>query len=91
MIAINAAVLFSVYKSYPDFRPIKEAYFQMANAVVFHDEDANTDSVLVFDLSKRDALSSEILKQAVIKMTDDCHYLECKNCPLFNSCVVHKK
>ena len=90
VIAINAAVLFSVYKSYPDFRPIKEAYFQMANAVVFHDEDANTDSVLVFDLSKRDALSSEILKQAVIKMTDDCHYLECKNCPLFNSCVVHK-
>lgn len=90
VIAINAAVLFSVYKSYPDFRPIKEAYFQMANAVVFHDEDANTDSVIVFDLSKRDALSSEILKQAVIKMTDDCHYLECKNCPLFNSCVVHK-
>lgn len=44
VIAINAAVLFSVYKSYPDFRPIKEAYFQMANAVVFHDEDANTDS-----------------------------------------------
>ena len=90
VIAINAAVLFSVYKSYPDFRPIKEAYFQMTNAVVFHDEDANTDSVIVFDLSKRDALSSEILKQAVIKMTDDCHYLECKNCPLFNSCVVHK-
>ena len=90
VIAINAAVLFSVYNSYSFFQPIREAYLQMANAVVFHNEDSNSDSVVVFDLSKRDALSPEILKQAITKMTDDCHYVECANCPLFNSCVVHK-
>lgn len=90
VIAINAAVLYSVYKSYPEFEPIKEAYSQMANAVVFHGEQANTDNLVVFDLSKREALTSEILKQAVLKMTDEGHYKECKSCPLVNSCVVHK-
>jgi len=90
VIAINAAVLYSVYKSYPDFQPVKEAYSQMANAVVFHDENADTDSLVVFDLSKREALTPEILKQAILKMTEDCHYKECASCPLVNSCVVHK-
>ena len=90
VIAINAAVLYSVYKSHPDFQPIKEAYSQMANAVVFHDENVDTDSLVVFDLSKREALTPEILKQAILKMTDDGHYKECDSCPLLNSCVVHK-
>lgn len=90
VIAINAAVLYSVYKSYPEFSPIKEAYLQMTNAVVFHGEKANTDALVVFDLSKREALTPEILKQAVIRMTDDGHYKECKSCPLVSNCVVHK-
>lgn len=90
VIAINAAVLYSVYKSYPEFSPIKEAYLQMTNAVVFHGEDAKTDALVVFDLSKREVLTPEILKQAVIRMTDDSHYKECKSCPLVSNCVVHK-
>jgi hypothetical protein len=90
VIAINAAVLYSVYKSHPDFQPIKEAYSQMANAVVFHDENVDTDSLVVFDLSKREALTPEILKQAILKMTDAGHYKECDSCPLLNSCIVHK-
>lgn len=90
VIAINAAVLYSVYKSYPEFEPIKEAYLQMANDVVFHGEQANTDNLVVFDLSKREVLTPEILEQAVLKMTEDEHYKECETCPLLSSCVVHK-
>lgn len=90
VIAINAAVLYSVYKSYSDFQPVCDAYAQMTNAVVFHDEQVDTERLVVFDLSKRDVLTSEILKQAVIKMTDESHFRECKNCPLANTCVVHK-
>lgn len=92
VIAINAAVLYSVYKSYPEFSPIKEAYLQMTKAVVFHEdgEKINTDALVVFDLSKREVLTPEILKQAVIRMTDDSHYKECKSCPFVNNCVVHK-
>ncbi len=90
VIAINAAVLYSVYKSYSEFEPIKEAYTQMAQAVVFHDEDSSTESLVVFDLSKRDALTTEILKQAILKMTDEEHYKECSTCPLASSCAVHK-
>lgn len=90
VIAINAAVLLSVYRSYPDFFPIKEAYFQMANAVVFHDKEVNTNNLVVFDLSKRNVLTTDILKKAIEKMTDNSHYQECKGCPFVNSCVVHK-
>lgn len=90
VIAINAAVLYSAYKSYPDFNPIKEAYSQMATSVVFHDENVNIDSLVVFDLSKREVLTPEILKQAILKLTDAVHYKECNNCPLVENCVVNK-
>ena len=89
VIAINAAVLYSVYKSYPDFEPVQEAYSQMANAVVFHDESITSDALVVFDLSKREALTAEILQQAILKMTAEEHYKECKKCPLADSCEVH--
>lgn len=90
VIAINAAVLYSVYKSYPNFLPIKEAYLLMANAVVFHGEQTDNDTLVVFDLSKREVLNLEILKQAITKMTNESHYRECAGCPLVSSCVVHK-
>lgn len=89
VIAINAAVLYSVYNSFPDFEPVKEAYAQMLHAVVFHDEDRESRDLVVFDLSKRDVLTTEILKQAISKMTAEDHYEECKKCPLYDSCVVH--
>lgn len=90
VIAINAAVLYAVYKSYPEFEPIRNAYLQMVNSVVFHNEEQQTDSLVVFDLSKREALTSEILNQAILKMTSDEHYKECQECPLFDTCVVKK-
>lgn len=91
VIAINAAVLYSVYNRYPKFNPIRNAYEQMADAVVFHQKDIDTTSLVVFDLSKRDALTPEILSQAILKMTDEEHYEECKMCPLKANCVAYKK
>ena len=79
-----------MYKSYPEFEPIRNAYLQMVNSVVFHNEEQQTDSLVVFDLSKREALTSEILNQAILKMTADEHYKECQECPLFDTCVVKK-
>ncbi len=90
VIAINAAVLYSVYQKYPDFQPIKDAYFQMSHAVVFHDEVTESSNLVVFDLSKREVLTADILKNAIEKMTDNTHYIECAACPLNESCDVHK-
>lgn len=88
VIAINAAVLYSVYKAHPDFVPLNEAYTQMAHSVVFHDEYEESSGLVVFDLSKRESLTPEILKQAISKMTADRHYKECEACPFHDSCVV---
>ncbi len=89
VIAINAAVLHSVYIAFPKFEPVKEAYNQMINSVVFHEEEGESSNIVVFDLSKREVLTEEILRQAISKMTAEDHYKECKKCPLFDSCVVN--
>ena len=88
VIAINAAVLYSVYKAFPDFKPIQEAYIQMSHSVVFHEENQEIKDLIVFDLSKREVLTEEILEQAISKMTAEEYYEECKVCPLYDSCVV---
>lgn len=90
VIAINAAVLYSVYQKYPSFQPIKNAYEQMSHSVVFHDETSNSNDIVVFDLSKREVLTREILRQAILKLTDESHYVECANCPLSVGCEVRK-
>lgn len=90
VIAINAAVLYSVYQKYPNFEPIKDAYFQMSHAVVFHDEMTEGNNLVVFDLSKREVLTADNLEKAIEKLTDGKHYSECSTCPLNESCDVHK-
>lgn len=90
VIAINAAVLYSVYQKYPKFQPIKDAYYQMSHSVVFHDEASECIDLVVYDLSKREVLTAEILKQAINKLTDSKHYKECASCPLNESCDVHR-
>lgn len=90
VIAINAAVLYSVYRKYPDFKPIKDAYCQMSHAVIFHDEATESSNLVVFDLSKREVLTADILKKAIEKLTDITHYTECAACPLNESCDVYK-
>lgn len=88
VIAINAAVLYSVYKSYPDFEPLRSAYLQMISSVVYHEEQIEVGSVVVFDLSKREVLTSEVLKEAIKKMTNEKHYKTCEKCELLNDCIV---
>lgn len=90
VIAINAAVLYSLYQYCKDFEPVKKAYEQMSHAVVFHNENEKATDIVVYDLSKREVLTKEILSQAIIKLTDDKHYEECKKCPLNSSCEVHR-
>ena len=89
VIAINAAVLYSVNKEYGSaFAPIAEAYRAMTSSIVFHNEESNPDSVVVFDLSKREVLTPEVLAQAITKLTSKEHYKECDGCPLHADCVV---
>lgn len=90
VIAINAAVLYSLYQHCKDFELVKNAYQQMSHGVVFHDEKSDVADIVVFDLSKREVLTEEILKQAIVKLTDEKHYAECKKCPLNSSCEVHR-
>lgn len=47
-------------------------------------------NVVVFDLSKREVLTADILKKAIEKLTDSTHYTECAGCPLNENCDVHK-
>jgi len=90
VIAINAAVLYSLYHFKSEFTPVAKAYKQMISSVVFHDEETEDDDVIVFDLSKREVLTNDILKQAIQKLTDEKHYSECAKCPLSENCEIHK-
>lgn len=90
VIAINAAVLYSLYQYCKEFEPVREAYEQMSHAVVFHNESANESDLVVYDLSKREVLTKEILNQSIIKLTDEKHYTECASCPLNTNCEVYK-
>lgn len=90
VIAINAAVLYSVFHKHSDYKPIRDAYILMSHSVVFHNESLDAGDMVVFDLSKREALTTELLKQAIDKLTDDKHYTDCTSCPLLDSCDVHK-
>lgn len=90
VIAINAAVLYSVFQSFSDFKPIKNAYYQLSHSVVYHDEKYDENDLVVFDLSKREVLTADILKAAINKLTDPKHFGECEGCPLNKNCDVHK-
>jgi hypothetical protein len=93
VLAINAAIFFSLAIQYPDFQPLQEAWKQMEGAVVYGDEDEDcglcSNDVVVFDLSRRQALSREIVKKAIERITDDEFYTECKICPNKGNCPVH--
>lgn len=90
VIAINAAVLFSLHQFKPDFEPISKAYAQMVHSVVYHSETEEDGSVVVYDLSKREVLTPNILKQAILKLTDEKHYKACTTCKFYRYCDVHK-
>ncbi len=92
VLAINAAVLFSLAKQYPDFAPVVSAAHQMANAVMFAEPSSNEAidaGVMAFDLSRREILHVDIVSKAIEKITSDSFYSECSTCNLRTSCPVH--
>jgi hypothetical protein len=87
VLAINAAVLFSLAENYPESEPISDAWKQMANAVVFDGTMVpSTANVVVFDLSRRKILHRDIVVKAIEKVTSDAFYTECSTCPNVVSC-----
>ncbi|WP_249861028.1 Druantia anti-phage system protein DruA [Paenibacillus konkukensis] len=88
VIAINAAVLFSLSLEYADFRPIAEAKAQMINSTVFHNESFEFKESIVFDLSKREALSPSIVKRVIDNLTNKSNFEGCGVCQFTSSCEV---
>jgi hypothetical protein len=86
VIAINAAVLFSIASEYPKFQPIANAKKQMVTATVFHNESFEDNGIIVFDLSKREILVPSIVKQAINKITDKANFSECEACQFKATC-----
>jgi hypothetical protein len=87
VLAINAAVLFSLAEHYPNFKPISGAWRQMANTVLFNNINLpSTGNVIVFDLSRRDILHRDIVISAIEKVTAGAFYTECQMCPNMESC-----
>ncbi len=88
VIAINAAVLFSLSNEYADFMPIAEAKMQMINSTVFHNESFEFKESIVFDLSKREALSPSIVKRVIDNLTNKSNFEGCGICQFTSSCEV---
>lgn len=68
VLAINAAVLFSLKRDYPDFKPIISSFNQMIYALDgkdFSEEDLH--NVVVFDLSRRNILHKDIVREVIKK------------------------
>ncbi|MDR0286996.1 MAG: hypothetical protein LBI03_04715, partial [Clostridiales bacterium] len=92
VLAINAAVLFSLAEQYPNFAPVTSAKYQMENTILFTETPSNEvpDSrVIVFDLSRREILHKDIVSKTIKKITSDSFYNECSSCNLYISCPVH--
>jgi len=90
VIAINAAVLFSLADQYPQFHPIAEAAQQMINSIVYGPEQPNSDNVALFDLSKREVLVPEVVVQAIARVSHPENFTECESCHSSVSCEALK-
>lgn len=88
-LAINAAVLRSLYLNHKDFDPVVEAYNQMMNGLItVEEEPQNPEFVIVFDLSRRNVLEEEIFNETIERLISPEIYLECKKCRKHKSCDV---
>ena len=87
VLAINAALLHSIAENRTDDF-IQSARNQMANAITFSSQDDSNCGVYVYDLSKRDVLSREIIESVIERMTSDEFFTGCQSCVLHDSCPV---
>ena len=91
VLAINAAVLFSLAEHFADFSPIKSACQQMIHATVYSlDQPDDDNGVVVYDLSKREVLATDVVLPAITKITRDENYVECETCQFKTSCDALK-
>ena len=87
VLAINAALLHSMAENRTDDF-IQSARNQMTNAITFSSKEEPNSGVYVYDLSKRDVLSREIIESVINRMTSDDFYTGCQSCVLHESCPV---
>ena len=90
IIAINAAVLFSLAYEFKEFKAVTSAREQMVHSTVFHDEGSKTDDIVVYDLSKREILVPSIVKRAIEKLTAKHNFSECEGCHFQYACEAVK-
>lgn len=82
VIAINAAVLYELSISYPDFPPINSAGYQLINTISFDGEGNKNDidsQVVVYDLSRRNNLDEIIVKKVISNFVELVDLEYCKN------------
>ncbi|WP_420640462.1 Druantia anti-phage system protein DruA [Candidatus Leptofilum sp.] len=85
--AINEAVLKNMADTYKDFAPIQEAQRQVEEAVIYSSAAESLNSyVVVYDLSRRNILAPDVVKNAIEKLTDPNLLKPCEACPLEAGC-----
>lgn len=84
VIAINAAVLYNLAADYPDFAPIKTAKIKLLNSITFHEKADTNGGVTLFDLSKRNILTKEIIETVIEKLSNMINTETCDNAGLFD-------
>ncbi|HMN28998.1 MAG TPA: DUF4338 domain-containing protein, partial [Caldilineaceae bacterium] len=80
-VAINEAVLKNLADSYSDFQPLQIAQHKVETAIRYAGSDEPTSNVVVFDLSRRNVLSREIVRAAIEKLTNSNLTSQCSMCP----------
>ena len=64
----------------------------MSHAVIFHDEGTDDSNLVVFDLSKREVLTADILKKAIEKLSlDGLKKLGINTRKIIKKCVCTQK
>lgn len=85
VLAINAAVLFSLEKEHPDTFTTS-AKDQLLKSITYSQPDTSSSNVVVFDLSKREVLTKEILHSVIENLCSKEHYSSCSTCTFRQSC-----
>jgi hypothetical protein len=79
VLAINAAILYGLYKEFSDFEPISSAFAQMINATNGTEFDPDQlSNVVVFDLSRRNVLHKSIVRDVIKKLTNKDSFIAFK-------------
>ena len=87
VIAINAAVLYEVAHDKKAPLYVVNAFHQFENGIILGDTSVDTDeSVVVFNLGLRSALSADVVDGVINQMTDPRNFVGCKKCQFCTQC-----